>query len=73
MDLAKPGLIHLYCLPNALTTFKEYLVDYGTEETRELGERVILQQLEQIPSAEVRQKTLENLKRIEAGDRDLYL
>ena len=28
MDLAKPGLIKLHCLPNALTTFKEYLVDY---------------------------------------------
>lgn len=73
MDLAKPGLIHLYCLPNALTTFKEYLVDYGSPETREMGERVIQEQLMQIPNAEVRQKTLDNLAAIDRGERDLYL
>lgn len=73
MDLARPGLIHLYCLPNALTTFKEYLVDYGSPETREMGERVIQEQLMQIPNAEVRQKTLDNLAAIDRGERDLYL
>ena len=36
MDLAKPGLIHLHCLPNALTTLKEYLIDYADEETKNL-------------------------------------
>ena len=29
MNLAKPGLINQYCLPNSLLTFKEYLLDYG--------------------------------------------
>ncbi len=73
MDLAKPGLIHLYCLPNALTTFKEYLVDYASEETRKIGEQVIEQQLLQIPSEDVRTKTRNNLAAIERGERDLYL
>ena len=73
MDLAKPGLIQLYCLPNALTTFKEYLEDYATPETKAAGEAVIREQLANIPSAEIRETTIANLKGIEAGRRDLYL
>lgn len=73
MDLAKPGLIQLYCLPNALTTFKEYLEDYATAQTRKAGEVLIEAQLANIPSDEVRHITVENLRKIEKGKRDLYL
>ncbi len=73
MDLAKPGLIQLYCLPNALTTFKEYLEDYATAETKVAGEAVIEKQLANIPSDEVRKKTAGSLLEIESGKRDLYL
>ncbi|NOZ13992.1 MAG: [FeFe] hydrogenase H-cluster radical SAM maturase HydG [Acidobacteria bacterium] len=73
MDLAKPGLIQLYCLPNALTTFKEYLEDYAALDTKAAGEAVIRAQLANIPSDEVRKKTIRNLKEIESGKRDLYL
>ncbi len=73
MDLAKPGLIQLYCLPNALTTFKEYLEDYATPQTRTAGEAVIAAQLANIPSDEVRQRTIHNLEEIKSGKRDLYL
>lgn len=34
MDLAKPGLIKQFCLPNAMFSFKEYLYDFASEETR---------------------------------------
>ena len=34
MDLAKPGDIKHHCDPNALSTFQEYLLDYGSAETR---------------------------------------
>ena len=30
MDLAKPGDIKHHCDPNALSTFLEYLIDYGS-------------------------------------------
>ncbi len=72
MDLAKPGLIKLNCLPNALTTLKEYLVDYADDETKALGEELIDKQLAEIPAESRRQKTLEYLKKIEDGERDLY-
>jgi 2-iminoacetate synthase len=72
MDLAKPGLIKLNCLPNALTTLKEYLVDYADAETKALGEELIEKQLAEIPAESRRQKTIEFLEKIENGERDLY-
>ncbi len=34
MDLAKPGLIKHYCMPNAIFTFVEYLEDFASNETK---------------------------------------
>jgi 2-iminoacetate synthase len=73
MDLAKPGLIKLYCLPNAMTSFKEYLVHYAAPATRAAGEALIAAMLADIPDARVREATVANLGRIEAGSQDLYL
>jgi 2-iminoacetate synthase len=72
MDLAKPGLIKLHCLPNALTTLKEYLVDYADSETKKLGEELIAKELDNIPDQKRKEKTVEFLRRIEKGERDLY-
>jgi 2-iminoacetate synthase len=41
MHLAKPGLIKHHCGPNALSSCMEYLIDYASPETREVGERLI--------------------------------
>ena len=73
MELAKPGLIKLYCLPNAMTSFKEYLVHYAAKETREAGEKIIAAMLADIPDQNTRAITQANLGRIEAGSQDLYL
>ncbi|MEN6296115.1 MAG: [FeFe] hydrogenase H-cluster radical SAM maturase HydG [Chloroherpetonaceae bacterium] len=72
MDLAKPGLIKLFCLPNALTTLKEYLVDYADEETKQLGEAIIQKELQDIPSDNIRKTTVKYLDEIVDGKRDLY-
>lgn len=39
------GEIQNVCLPNALLTLQEYLLDYADEETRSVGEKVIAEQL----------------------------
>ncbi len=72
MDLAKPGLIKHYCLPNALFTLKEYLEDYAGEETKSIGERVIAAHLSDIPSPERRTQTEALLAQIETDKRDIY-
>ncbi|MDD2283596.1 MAG: [FeFe] hydrogenase H-cluster radical SAM maturase HydG, partial [Eubacteriales bacterium] len=48
MALAKAGEIHNTCQPNAILTFKEYLLDYASPKTRRLGEEVIKKHLPQI-------------------------
>jgi 2-iminoacetate synthase len=73
MDLAKPGLIKLYCLPNAMTTFKEYLVHYASPPTRAAGEKLIAGMLADIPDAKTREITVTNLGKIAAGAQDICL
>ena len=70
MALCKSGKISLCCTPNALMTLKEYLMDYASPATRAAGERLISASLVDIPEGRVREKTIERLARIEAGERD---
>lgn len=73
MVLAKTGEIQNVCQPNAILTFKEYLMDYASPETREIGEKAIKEHLEMITNPEIKQLTIDELKKIEEGSRDLYL
>jgi 2-iminoacetate synthase len=73
MPLAKSGEIQNICQPNAILTFKEFLLDYASEKTRQLGEKTIEEHLKEIPNLKVRKETEEKLKKIEQGERDLYL
>lgn len=70
MPLAKSGAIQNCCQPNALMTLKEYLTDYASEQTRLDGEALIQKELQNIPNENVRRITIENLKKIENGERD---
>jgi 2-iminoacetate synthase len=72
MELAKSGRIQKTCQPNALMTFKEYLVDYASPETRAIGEKAIEAHLADIPSKAIRNQTIKELKNIEDGKRDIY-
>lgn len=70
MSLCKSGQIQNCCHPNALMTLKEYLIDYATPETREIGEELIKRELANIPKDKVREIAIKNLANIEAGQRD---
>jgi 2-iminoacetate synthase len=72
MDMAKPGLIKNFCLPNSLLTYKEYLLDYGDKAARKLGEKVISRHLKDITKGKIREKTIAKLAKLETGNRDLY-
>ncbi len=72
MELAKPGLIKEFCQPNAILTIKEYLQDFASPETRELGERLIGRSLEAISEEGLRCDLCALLVKIEAGERDLH-
>ena len=70
MSLCKAGQIQNCCHPNALMTLKEYLIDYASEETRKIGEKLIEDELNNIPKEKVRDICEENLEKIEEGKRD---
>jgi 2-iminoacetate synthase len=72
MDLAKPGLIQDHCLPNALLTLEEYLLDYAKKETKQKGHELIEKKLAEMTHDRVREKTKSFLKRVQKGERDLY-
>jgi 2-iminoacetate synthase len=72
MDLAKPGLIKRFCLPNAILTFNEYLVNHGSAEAKKLGAEAIAKHLKEIPSERRRLETEERLANIDRGECDLY-
>jgi len=72
MSLAKSGQIRNICQPNAILTFKEYLIGYGSDHLKELGEKVIEKEIECIPNDKIRALTKERLGKLEQGASDLY-
>jgi 2-iminoacetate synthase len=70
MSLCKSGQIHNCCLPNALMTLKEFLMDYASDETKKIGEELIKEELNQIPKEKVRGICEDHLEKIEQGIRD---
>lgn len=72
MDLAKPGLIKEYCMPNALFTFKEYLEDFGSQETKDKGNKLIEKLSSEVKKEKLKEKIDENLENIHHGQRDIY-
>lgn len=72
MDLAKPGLIKEFCKPNAMFTFREYLEDYASPETKAKGLALLSQLVNTFPKEELKRRVEGNLCQIGEGGRDLY-
>ena len=69
MSLCKTGQIQNCCHPNALMTLTEYLVDYASDETKQVGFDPIARELEKIPKEKVRAIARENIEAIKASNR----
>ncbi len=72
MDLAKPGLIKEYCMPNAIFTFREYLNDFATPETKAKGMNLIKELVGEIKKENLQKSINKNLEQIDQGERDIY-
>ena len=73
MDLAKPGLIQKFCQTNAVYSFKEYLLDYASPQTRIAGEKLISQMLAEKFKTQRKKSVMNKLQQIEDGKRDVYI
>jgi len=71
MDLAKPGDIKLHCGPNALSSFKEYLQNFASPATAEIGNKLITETIAGM-SGIARQRAETLVHRVEAGRDDVY-
>lgn len=72
MELAKQGFIQQFCLPNGLLTFKEYLEDYASADTRKAGEVLLQNEVASFADERRKDSLLRRLDRISHGERDLY-
>ncbi len=76
MGLLKSGKESCFCKLNAVLTYREWLDDFASEETKALGEKVIQKEMEEIKAtmpAGLVEKTWEYYQRISCGERDLYI
>ncbi|MHC4374609.1 MAG: [FeFe] hydrogenase H-cluster radical SAM maturase HydG, partial [Planctomycetota bacterium] len=65
------GLIKQHCDPNALSTFLEYLLDYGSQQTVVAGETLIANAIERMDKP-TRQRSEEMLAKVRNGRRDVF-
>ncbi len=71
MELAKSGKIGEICTPNALATFKEYLLDFASNGYAENSEKALMEQVENLPDKS-RNATKKMIAKLENGDRDVF-
>jgi len=74
MDLLRTGQEGKFCKLNAILTFREWLDDFASEETKKIGEELILKEMkeveEKMPS--IYPQLIEYYEKIKQGQRDLY-
>ena len=71
MSICKDQQIHNFCHPNAIMTLKEYLLDYASTPTQEIGEKLLLQEIHKIRDDKTKQAVINNLQLIKNGIRDI--
>lgn len=73
MKVAKSKFVRNFCIPNAILTLKEYLLDYASPETKAIGEETLRAHLQPFSGTPTYDKLIKMLRRLEAGERDLRL
>ncbi|EOT2914960.1 [FeFe] hydrogenase H-cluster radical SAM maturase HydG [Clostridium perfringens] len=71
MDIVKSGELYKICEANALITLKEFIDDYGTDRTREIGDKLIKKSIYEIDNESFRKSVEEKINKISNGTRDL--
>lgn len=72
MEFSVPGFIKRFCSPNAMLTLTEYLVDYGTPIQKEKGFKLIEKNISLLEGHQNAEEVRNRIKKIIAGERDLY-
>ncbi len=74
MGLLRTGVEGKYCKLNAILTYQEWLDDFASAETREIGMQLIQKEIAEVQAQQPKayQPLLESYERIKQGERDLF-
>jgi 2-iminoacetate synthase len=72
MDLAKPGLIQKFCMPNGVLTFAEYLIQFASSDTKQKGFELIEKILTEIPDKKLVDQIKQGIDEEIKGKKDVY-
>jgi 2-iminoacetate synthase len=74
MDLLRTGAEGKFCKLNAVITYREWLDDFASDETKEAGEKVIQKEIDEIRTTNPKafEAFMKNYERTAQGERDLY-
>lgn len=70
MEVCKQQQIKNFCHPNAIITLKEYLEDYASDATKQIGEKLIEKEVQTLDNETVKNTVIEDLVKIKNGERD---
>ncbi len=79
MKLLKTGTEGKFCKLNAVLTYKEFLDDYASEETRKIGNGIIEKEIAEIrnmpfyKNGKIFDSFLEKFDKVNKGERDMYI
>ena len=74
MDLLKSGREGKFCKLNAVLTFREWLDDFASEKTKEIGEKLIEKEIHEIKEKfpTIFEKFIKYYEKVKQGEQDLY-
>ncbi len=74
MELLKTGKEAQFCKLNAILTFREWLDDFASAQTKEAGEKIIQKEIDEVKKnmPKLYEPLMKYYNRIKAGERDLY-
>ncbi len=74
MDLLRTGCEGNFCKLNAIITFREWLDDFASEETKIIGEKLIVKELDEVEKKlpKMYPQLLKYYEETKAGKRDMY-
>jgi len=74
MDLLRKGKERWYCKLNAILTFREWLDDFASDETKKIGEKIIEKERKEVKQylPKIYPVFISSYERIKKGERDLY-
>ncbi|MGE4285290.1 MAG: [FeFe] hydrogenase H-cluster radical SAM maturase HydG [Phycisphaerae bacterium] len=75
MDMLRTGHEGKFCKLNAVITYREWLDDFASDRTKELGEKVVQKEISEIKASmpeKVYEQFMKNYKLTSEGERDIY-